>query len=165
MRHPRGLCLLEFVDRRMLERQLSASTGSSAPPSARSEPHFDRSEAELSRYFAGDLAAFSVPLVPQAPSSSREVWSASHDPATARHHHSGRASELGRPTGAIRAVARAMGDNRIAILVPCHRVVGSDGSLTGYGGGLWRKQKLLSHEAGEKLAGPWTADDRVSASR
>ena len=74
------------------------------------------------------------------------------------------ASELGRPTGA-RAVARAVGDNPIAILVPCHRVVGSDGRLTGYGGGLWRKQKLLSHEAGEKLAGPWTADARVSASR
>ena len=57
------------------------------------------------------------------------------------------AVEIGRPT-AVRAVARANGDNRIAILIPCHRVVGSDGKLTGYGGGLWRKQRLLEIEQG-----------------
>ena len=56
------------------------------------------------------------------------------------------AESIGRAT-AVRAVARANGDNRIAILVPCHRVIGSDGSLTGYGGGLWRKQRLLELEA------------------
>jgi AraC family transcriptional regulator of adaptative response/methylated-DNA-[protein]-cysteine methyltransferase len=56
------------------------------------------------------------------------------------------ASAIGRPA-AVRAVARANGDNRIAILIPCHRVIGSDGSLTGYGGGLWRKKKLLDLEA------------------
>ena len=55
------------------------------------------------------------------------------------------AQAIGRPT-AVRAVARANGDNRLAILIPCHRVIGSDGSLTGYGGGLWRKQRLLDLE-------------------
>ena len=55
------------------------------------------------------------------------------------------AHALGRAS-AVRAVARAIGDNRIAIVIPCHRVVGADGRLTGYGGGLWRKQKLLDHE-------------------
>ena len=52
----------------------------------------------------------------------------------------------------MRAVARANGDNRLAILIPCHRVIGSDGQLTGYGGGLWRKQRLLEHEL--RNAGP-----------
>jgi len=59
--------------------------------------------------------------------------------------YGGLARELGRPA-ATRAVARAVGDNRLAIVVPCHRVVGSDGKLTGYGGGLWRKQRLLDLE-------------------
>jgi AraC family transcriptional regulator of adaptative response/methylated-DNA-[protein]-cysteine methyltransferase len=57
------------------------------------------------------------------------------------------ARAIGQPT-AVRAVARANGHNRIAILIPCHRVIGSDGTLTGYGGGLWRKQRLLDLEAG-----------------
>ena len=56
------------------------------------------------------------------------------------------ARQIGQPT-AVRAVARANGDNRIAILIPCHRVIGSDGKLTGYGGGLWRKKRLLEIEA------------------
>ena len=62
------------------------------------------------------------------------------------------AALLGRPT-AVRAVGRANGDNRIAIVVPCHRVVGADGSLTGYGGGLWRKRWLLEHERRTLAAG------------
>jgi len=59
------------------------------------------------------------------------------------------ATLIGHPD-AVRAVAKANGDNRIAILIPCHRVIGSDGSLTGYGGGLWRKQYLLDLEAGNR---------------
>ena len=55
------------------------------------------------------------------------------------------AARIGQPT-AVRAVGRANGDNRLSIIVPCHRVIGADGALTGYGGGLWRKQKLLDHE-------------------
>ena len=58
---------------------------------------------------------------------------------------------IGSP-GAVRAVARANGDNRIAIVIPCHRVIGADGSLTGYGGGLWRKKWLLHHEG---VRGAW----------
>jgi AraC family transcriptional regulator of adaptative response/methylated-DNA-[protein]-cysteine methyltransferase len=163
---PRGLCLLEFTDRRMLERQLKRiGRRLSGQPVPGPSPILDRTEVELARYFAGDLAAFGVPIDSPGSEFQQAVWTRlgkiPHGDTTTY----GRiASELGRPTGA-RAVARAVGDNPIAILVPCHRVVGSDGRLTGYGGGLWRKQKLLSHEAGEKLAGPWTADDRVSASR
>jgi AraC family transcriptional regulator of adaptative response/methylated-DNA-[protein]-cysteine methyltransferase len=61
------------------------------------------------------------------------------------------AAAIGRPD-AVRAVARANGDNRIAIVIPCHRVVGSDGQLTGYGGGLWRKRWLLNLEAGGRAS-------------
>ena len=60
----------------------------------------------------------------------------------------GVASAIGNPK-AVRAVAKANGDNRIAIIVPCHRVIGSDGKLTGYGGGLWRKRRLLDLEGAQ----------------
>ncbi|MEO0903647.1 MAG: methylated-DNA--[protein]-cysteine S-methyltransferase, partial [Pseudomonadota bacterium] len=72
-------------------------------------------------------------------------------PAGVTRSHSDIAARIGRPS-AVRAVARANGANQIAIVVPCHRVIGADGSLTGYGGGLWRKQKLIEIERHYKTA-------------
>ena len=97
-------------------------------------------------YFGGALTEFSVPLLTPGTEFQRRVWSRLRAiPSGTTCTYSQVAAEIGHPT-AVQAVARANGDNRIAILIPCHRVVGSDGKLTGYGGGLWRKQRLLEIE-------------------
>ncbi|MFI5168361.1 MAG: bifunctional transcriptional activator/DNA repair enzyme AdaA [Thermoanaerobaculales bacterium] len=142
-----GICLLEFVDRRMIETQLERIKklfGAALVPGT--SPHFDRLADELDRYFAGQLFDFEVPLDLRGTEFQKRVWSVLLTiPYGRTRSYAEQARVLGDPK-AIRAVARANGDNRIAIIVPCHRVVGSDGSLTGYGGGLWRKQWLLDHE-------------------
>ncbi len=142
-----GVCLLEFVDRRMIETQLLRLNrlfrATLVPGKSR---HFDRLSDELGRYFAGTLQRFAVPLDLQGTPFQRKVWNALLTiPYAQTRSYAEQAKIIAEPS-AVRAVARANGDNRIAIIVPCHRVVGSDGSLTGYGGGLWRKRWLLQHE-------------------
>ena len=102
---------------------------------------------ELDEYFRGERREFTVPLHAPGTPFQMKVWEELlRIPVGTTTTYSRLASAIGRPN-AVRAVARANGDNRIAILIPCHRVIGSDGSLTGYGGGLWRKKKLLDLEA------------------
>jgi AraC family transcriptional regulator, regulatory protein of adaptative response / methylated-DNA-[protein]-cysteine methyltransferase len=101
-------------------------------------------------YFAGDLAALapgSIPLAPGLGSPFQErAWRALLDiPLGQTRSYLQQAAALGSPE-AVRAVARANGSNYRSIVIPCHRVIGADGSLTGYGGGLWRKRWLLEHE-------------------
>lgn len=106
----------------------------------------DQLETELNAYFSGQSAHFSVPLAFHGSDFTKNVWHALVKiPAGQTRSYSMLAGEIGRPS-AVRAVARANGANQIALLVPCHRVIGADGSLTGYGGGLWRKQKLIEIE-------------------
>lgn len=142
-----GIALLEFADRRMLETQITRLRrllGTPLVPG--SSPFFERLADELRRYFAGDLHHFEVPLDLSGTPFQTRVWTVLLTiPYGYTRSYAEQAKAVGDPS-AIRAVARANGDNRIAIIVPCHRVVGSDGSLTGYGGGLWRKQWLLDHE-------------------
>ncbi|MGD2115385.1 MAG: methylated-DNA--[protein]-cysteine S-methyltransferase [Acidobacteriota bacterium] len=148
-----ALTLLEFADRRMLPLQLRRMTdrlGCSVTPGA--TPIHARLEAELGAYFAGQLSGqavdFTVPIDAPGTPWQEQVWSRLREiPSGTTTTYGDLAADLGRPTAA-RAVARAVGDNRIAILVPCHRVVGADGNLTGYGGGLWRKRRLLEIEGG-----------------
>ncbi len=142
-----GVCLLEFVDRRMIETQLERLRklfrAALVPGSS---PHFDRLADELQRYFSGTLRRFSAPLDMRGTPFQKKTWSALLTiPYGETRSYAEQARIVGEPS-AVRAVARANGDNRIAIVVPCHRVVGSDGSLTGYGGGLWRKRWLLDLE-------------------
>jgi O-6-methylguanine DNA methyltransferase len=107
--------------------------------------------AELDAYFAGELQAFTIPVDPQGTSFQRSVWEVLRGiPFGVTRSYGEQARIIGRPT-ATRAVARANGDNPIAILIPCHRVLGSGGRLTGYAGGLWRKQRLLDLEQGSLL--------------
>jgi AraC family transcriptional regulator of adaptative response/methylated-DNA-[protein]-cysteine methyltransferase len=88
-----------------------------------------------------------VPLVAPGTPFEERVWSELRAiPRGETRSYEGLAAALGRPAAA-RAVGRANGMNRLAIVIPCHRVIGADGSLTGYGGGLWRKQRLLDLEA------------------
>lgn len=106
----------------------------------------DLTETELCDYFDGRLPRFSVPVHLHGTNFQRRVWRQLQAiPAGETRSYAGLASEIGQPT-ATRAVARANATNRLALVVPCHRVIGADGSLTGYAGGLWRKEKLIETE-------------------
>lgn len=110
------------------------------------DPLLHQARRELDEYFARRLRRFTVPLDPQGTAFQRAVWTALTQiefGATCSYADIARA--IGRPT-ATRAVGAANGQNPIAIIIPCHRVIGSDGSLTGYGGGLERKRFLLALE-------------------
>lgn len=109
---------------------------------------------QLREYFAGERTAFDLPLAPHGTEFQRRVWAALVEiPYGGTTSYGELAQRLGSP-GASRAVGLANGRNPIGIVIPCHRVVGSEGSLTGYGGGLERKRVLLDHEsrvAGHRL--------------
>jgi AraC family transcriptional regulator of adaptative response/methylated-DNA-[protein]-cysteine methyltransferase len=142
-----GLCLLEFFDRRGLPAQLErlgTRFGSILLPGR--NPHLEAVDAQLSGYFDGTRTAFDLRLDLKGTDFQTKVWRALLEiPYGTTVSYGDLARRLGRPA-AVRAVARANGDNRIAIVIPCHRVVGADGRLTGYGGGLWRKRFLLELE-------------------
>lgn len=142
-----GVCLLEFIDRRMLETQIqilkNRLNGEFFPGKC---IHFEKLDKEIGQYFAGKRKSFSVPLKLVGTQFQRKVWSelVKIPYGTTRAYN-----EIANLIGAersVRAVANANGSNRIAIIIPCHRVIGSDGNLTGYGGGLWRKRYLLDME-------------------
>ncbi len=142
-----ALCLLEFFDRKALPAELTRLKNATASEiiMGRAAP-IDRVEGELRDYFAGRRQHFTTPLAEFGSAFTRGVWEALRAiPSGEVRSYSAIGAAIGRPT-ASRAVARANGANQIAILIPCHRVIGADGSLTGYGGGLWRKQWLIEHE-------------------
>lgn len=113
---------------------------------------FAETEQQLRAYFAGELHAFDVPLAPHGTEFQREVWRAlTSIPYGTTTTYGKIAADVGRPA-ASRAVGMANGRNPISIIVPCHRVIGSNGTLTGYGGGLHRKEFLLSMERGRQPA-------------
>jgi len=145
----RGICLLEFSDRRMLEAQLKTlSHRLRRPLVPGGHPLLDRLRTELAEYFEGTRNAFEVPLHAPGTPFQELVWAELLKvPFGELRSYEDIAIAIGRPK-AVRAVGRANGMNRIAIVIPCHRVVGKDGSPTGYGGGIWRKQRLLDLESG-----------------
>jgi len=108
--------------------------------------HLSRLNDELQAYFSGKLAAFETPLSLVGTDFQKAVWQELlRIPYGTTRSYKQQALALGN-LEAIRAVAAANGRNHIAIVIPCHRVIGDDGSLTGYGGGLWRKKWLLELE-------------------
>jgi O-6-methylguanine DNA methyltransferase len=113
---------------------------------ARTCPVIDEALHQVAAYLAGTRQTFDLPLLLHGTAFQRQVW-AQLRKVPYGHTASYRdiALAIGRPK-AVRAVGAANGQNPISIIVPCHRVIGSDGSLTGYGGGLWRKEWLLRHE-------------------
>lgn len=143
-----ALLLLEFIDRRGLERELellrrslnaAILPGETAPLSAIAD--------ELGAWFAGRQPDFRTPLRLAGTPFQNQVWSALRQiPPGTTTSYSILAERVGRP-GAARAVATANGANRLAIIVPCHRVVRGSGELAGYAGGVWRKRWLIAHEA------------------
>ncbi|AKT41087.1 methylated-DNA--[protein]-cysteine S-methyltransferase [Chondromyces crocatus] len=101
---------------------------------------------QLAQYFAGDRLTFDLPLAPQGTPFQRTVWTAlTRIPFGVTTTYAAIATQLGRPTAA-RAVGAANGQNPLSIIVPCHRVIGANGALTGYAGGLPTKRWLLTHE-------------------
>jgi AraC family transcriptional regulator of adaptative response/methylated-DNA-[protein]-cysteine methyltransferase len=145
-----GLCLLEFTDRRMLERQLSIVGRRFKLPLAPGEhDHLRRVKEEMDRYFAGELQEFTVDLKVVGSDFQQRVWQALRRIPYGETRSYKQLANSVRSPDAVRAVGQANGMNRIAIVIPCHRVVNADGRLGGYGGGLWRKQRLLSLERGQ----------------
>jgi AraC family transcriptional regulator of adaptative response/methylated-DNA-[protein]-cysteine methyltransferase len=142
-----GVCLLEFTDRRMLEKQLSTvKTRFKSTIVPGSNHYLEQLESELKRYFEGTLKNFSVPLVYPGSVFQVQVWEQLMKiPYGQTISYETLAQRIGN-LRAIRAVGTANGLNRIAIVIPCHRVVNKDGKLGGYGGGLWRKTFLLQLE-------------------
>ncbi|HYC69691.1 MAG TPA: trifunctional transcriptional activator/DNA repair protein Ada/methylated-DNA--[protein]-cysteine S-methyltransferase [Opitutaceae bacterium] len=142
-----GLRLLEFVDRRGLEREIAGlrrRLKCAVVPG--SHPTLDLVAAQLKEYFAGLRRTFEVPLAPVGSDFQRRVWAElQRIPSGRTRSYLEMATRLGVP-GAARAIGRANGSNMIAIVIPCHRVINADGSLCGYAGGIWRKQRLLDLE-------------------
>lgn len=142
-----GICLLEFNDRRMLptefkiiEKSLNATIEEST------NPFFEILQLQLHEYFDGKRKDFIVPLHPVGTTFQQSVWKELLNiPYGKTRSYKQQALAL-KNLPAIRAVAGANGMNKIAIIIPCHRVIGEDGSLVGYGGKLWRKKWLLDLE-------------------
>jgi AraC family transcriptional regulator of adaptative response/methylated-DNA-[protein]-cysteine methyltransferase len=143
----RGLVLCEFHDRPMLPVQLKrVERICNGKPEPGEHPVLDQTQRELNEYFLGLRETFSIPLVLDGTPFQSSVWrQLLNIPFGRTTSYDDIAVRLERPGGA-RAVGRANGDNRIAIIVPCHRVINADGSLSGYGGGKRRKRWLLAHE-------------------
>lgn len=141
------LCLAEFTDQERLQAQVrrvrqrlnAALVPGRAPP-------VERAAQQLAEYFAGSRQRFELPLLPAGTALQCQVWDTLlRIPYGATWSYAQVAAAIGRPRAA-RPVGRAVGANPIAVVVPCHRVIGSGGGLTGYGGGLWRKRRLLDLE-------------------
>jgi AraC family transcriptional regulator of adaptative response/methylated-DNA-[protein]-cysteine methyltransferase len=147
----KGLCLLEFTDRRMLETefhdlkkylQANVVWGQSSLA--------EKAEQQITEYFEGIRKTFDIPLFTPGTNFQNLVWKKLMDiPYGQAKSYKEQALSIENPN-AVRAVAKANGCNRIAIIIPCHRVIGDDGSMTGYGGGIWRKKWLLDFEQKNK---------------
>ena len=148
----RGVCLLEFSDRRMLETQVERIRRKLGPVLPGTHPLLEQLREELAQYFARERKDFTVPLVYPGTTFEVKVWDALRRiPFGETRSYEQLAWAVGTPRGQ-RAVGHANGQNPIAIVIPCHRVVNKDGKLGGYGGGLWRKQIMLDLERGEQTA-------------
>lgn len=143
----KGICLLEFTDRKMLETELKHLAKSlNATIVQGHNKYFDLLKTELGKYFEGNLTEFTVPLDTVGTDFQKKVWEMLLKiPYGTTVSYQQQAYAINNPA-AVRAVANANGMNKISIIIPCHRVIGTDGSLTGYGGGLWRKKRLLDLE-------------------
>jgi len=145
----KGICLLEFIDRRAFVtelKDLKRLLRATIEPGT--NKHLQNVEKQLDEYFLGKRKKFDLPLITPGTEFQNKVWEKLLDiPYGETRSYKQQSIAVGN-LGAIRAVGTANGANRIAIIIPCHRVIGEDGSLTGYGGGLKRKRWLLDFESG-----------------
>ncbi|MBA4348102.1 MAG: XRE family transcriptional regulator [Clostridiales bacterium] len=146
-----GLNLLEFGDRRMLESEFTGLQKRLDAVLLPGKNEFTQAAIrQIQEYFAGTRRTFDVPLHAPGTEFQQRVWAALREiPYGEIRSYGDIAASICEPK-AVRAVGTANGMNRIAIMIPCHRVIGASGALTGYGGGLWRKEWLLKHEQEHK---------------
>ncbi|MCP4590505.1 MAG: methylated-DNA--[protein]-cysteine S-methyltransferase [bacterium] len=143
-----GICLLEFADRRSLSTEIGQLTRAVGPVLPGKSPHLTQMADELAGYFAGNLTEFTTPLhIARGTPFQRRVWERLIQVPFGETMSYGQLAKAINQPGAQRPVGSANGANCIAIVIPCHRIVQSDGQLRGYGGGLWRKRFLLDLEA------------------
>jgi AraC family transcriptional regulator, regulatory protein of adaptative response / methylated-DNA-[protein]-cysteine methyltransferase len=142
-----GVCLLEFNDRKRAVTETRDLIKMLKQPVEEGENrHLEELRQQLNEYFSGSRKEFTVPLVTPGTDFQQKVWQELLQiPYGITRSYQEQADALNRPES-VRAVANANGTNRISIVIPCHRVIGSNGRLTGYGGGLKRKKWLLDHE-------------------
>jgi AraC family transcriptional regulator of adaptative response/methylated-DNA-[protein]-cysteine methyltransferase len=142
-----AICLLEFDDRGRLERQSQTARKLFRMLFLPGEhPLLARLKRQLDEYFEGKRMSFDIPLAYPGTDFQRKVWQALQDiPYGQTRSYGEIAWTIGKPSAA-RAVGGANGSNRIAIIIPCHRVIAAGGGPGGYGGGLWRKLRLLELE-------------------
>lgn len=143
----RGVCLLEFTDRRMLETEFrDIQRLFNARIVTGENSHTRQTVKEISEYFAGTRRQFELSVDAPGSDFQQSVW---HElravPYGQTSHYQAISPGTNKPN-ALRAVAAANGANRIAIVIPCHRIIGKDGKMTGYGGGISRKEWLIEHE-------------------
>jgi len=144
---PKGICLLEFTDRKRLETELKdLQRLLKTRIIAGENEHIKQAKKELTEYFAGTRKTFEVALDTPGTDFQNQVWKALDTIAYGNTATYTQQAEKIDKVSAVRAVGAANGANRISIIIPCHRVVGANGQLTGYGGGLARKQWLIDFE-------------------
>lgn len=150
-----GVCLLEFVDRRALEREFDdLQSRLNARIIAGENNHTRQTEKEIGEYFAGKRQQFTLALHTPGSAFQQKVWQQLDTvPYGETSHYQALAIKMENPD-AVRAVAGANGANRVAIVIPCHRIIGKNGAMTGYGGGIARKKWLLEHEKKFAQRGP-----------
>jgi AraC family transcriptional regulator of adaptative response/methylated-DNA-[protein]-cysteine methyltransferase len=150
-----GICLLEFSDPvRMARQQAALSRHLGVPLLPGKHRWLTQLAGELTEYFAGTRREFSVPVVAPGTDFQQRVWTALRSiPYGVTWSYAELARQVGSPA-AHRAVGTANGANRVALVIPCHRVVNTGGALGGYGGGLWRKRWLLEREQAGKPSSP-----------
>lgn len=142
-----GICLLEFVNRVKLGKEfIELQELLNAPILPGRNKHLDLLEAELNEYFKGELKAFSVPLHTPGNEFSKSVWKTLQEIPYGKTISYKEQAEMMNNPKAIRAIASTNGRNRLAIVIPCHRVIGSNGTMTGYAAGVEKKKWLLRFE-------------------
>jgi AraC family transcriptional regulator, regulatory protein of adaptative response / methylated-DNA-[protein]-cysteine methyltransferase len=141
-----GLHLLEFSDRTALPGEIARLKQRVGPIRFGQSPVIDTITHQLEDYFSGRSAAFDIPVVQKGTPFETTVWAELRRVPPGETRSYGEIARIMGRAEAPRAVARANGANQVAIVVPCHRIIGQDGSLTGYGGKIWRKKWLLEHE-------------------
>ncbi|GAA5100131.1 methylated-DNA--[protein]-cysteine S-methyltransferase [Wohlfahrtiimonas larvae] len=145
------LCALEFVDDALLEIVEFVAKAAKLTPKAEETKVLAQTREELTEYFSQTRKKFTIPLLMIGTEFQQSVWNVLLTiPYGRTISYKDESIQLGNEK-AIRAVSNANGKNKISIIVPCHRVIGSDGSLTGYAGGLHRKQYLLNLESEQNL--------------
>ena len=142
-----GICLLEFDYRRRLGEELEFLEKHFACEIQEGRnAHTDNLIRQMNEYFSGERREFELPLITPGTEFQQKVWKELQNiPYGQTRSYKAQSMALGNPD-AVRAVAGANGDNRIAVVIPCHRVIAENGNLTGYGGELWRKKWLINHE-------------------